>query len=132
MNGTNGKMGTLFYQEESYVIRGAVYDVYKTLGPGFLEAVYQEALEREMTARNIPFKSQAEIDIFYKGEKLNQVYRADIICYNKIILELKSVKTLLPEHEAQLHNYLRATNMKLGFLVNFSHYPDVEIHRIVN
>ena len=125
-------MGKLIYEEESYAIRGAIYEVYKTLGSGFLEAVYQEALEKEMAARNIPFKSQEEIGIFYKGEKLNQAYRADIICYNRIILELKAVKSLLPEHEAQLHNYLKATNMKLGFLVNFSHFPDVEIQRIVN
>lgn len=66
----NGRMGGLVYQEESYAIRGAVYDVYKTLGPGFLEAVYQEALKKEMIIRNIPFKSQFEVDIFYKGEKL--------------------------------------------------------------
>ena len=125
-------MGKLIFEEESYAIRGAVYDVYKTLGPGFLEAVYQEALEKEMTIRDIPFKSQFEVGIFYKGEKLNQTDRADIICYNKIILELKAVQALLPEHEAQLHNYLRATNMKLGFLINFSHFPDVEIRRIVN
>ncbi len=125
-------MGNLIYEEDAYAIRGAIYEVYKTLGPGFLEAVYQEALEKEMTIRGIPFTSQEEIDIFYKGEKLSQTYRADIICYNKIILELKAVKTLLPEHEAQLHNYLRATNMRLGFLINFSHFPEVEIQRIVN
>ena len=125
-------MGKLIYEEESYAIRGAVYEVYKTLGPGFLEAVYQEALEKELTTRTIPFMSQFEVDIYYKGEKLNQKYRADIICYNKIILELKAVKVLLPEHEAQLHNYLRASKMKLGFLINFSHSPDVEIQRVVN
>ena len=125
-------MVTLFYQEETYAIRGAIYEVYKTLGPGFLEAIYQEALEKELSVRSIPFMPQCEVDIFYKGEKLKQTYRADIICYNRIILELKAVKSLLPEHEAQLHNYLRATNMKLGLLVNFCHSPDVEIRRVVN
>ena len=122
----------LIYEEESYAIRGAVYEVYKTLGTGFLEAVYQEALEMELSARNIPFVSQKEIRIKYKGAFLNQSYRADMVCYDKIILELKSVKQLLPEHEAQLLNYLRATSMNLGFLVNFSNPNGVDIRRIAS
>ena len=121
----------LIYEEESYAIRGAIYEVYKTLGIGFLEAVYQEALELELTARGIPFESQLEITIAYKGAMLRQKYRADIVCFNKIIVELKAVKQLLPEHAAQLQNYLRATGMKLGLIVNFSHHPGVEIKRIV-
>lgn len=100
------------------------------IGAGFLDAVYQECLERELAARGIPFKAQERINISYKGELLKQYYEADIVCYGKIILELKAVKNLLPEHQAQLYNYLRATNMKLGLLVNFSHYPGVEIKRI--
>jgi GxxExxY protein len=122
----------LIYVEESYVIRGAIYEVYKTLGAGFLEAVYQEALEMELSARSVPFVSQKEIRIKYKGALLNQSYRADVVCYDKIILELKSVKQLLPEHEAQLLNYLKATNMKLGFLVNFSCLNGVDIRRIAS
>ena len=121
----------LIYEEESYAIRGAIYEVYKTLGIGFLEAVYQEALELELTARGIPFESQLEITIAYKGAILRQKYRADIVCFNKIIVELKAVKQILPEHAAQLQNYLRATGMKLGLIVNFSHHPGVEIKRIV-
>ena len=117
--------------EITYQIRGAIYEVYKTLGIGFLEAVYQEALELELTARGIPFESQLEITIAYKGAMLRQKYRADIVCFNKIIVELKAVKQLLPEHAAQLQNYLRATGMKLGLIVNFSHHPGVEIKRIV-
>jgi len=118
------------YADEVYAIQGAVFDVYKTLGAGFLEGVYQEALELELASRCIPYKSQPEITISYKGARLHQTYRADIICYDRIILELKAVKELLPEHSAQLFNYLRATDMKLGLLVNFSHYPGADIRRI--
>ena len=85
----------------------------------------------ELAAREIPYKSQSEISIMYKGTRLQQKYRADIVCFDKIILELKAVKQLLPEHSAQLQNYLRATGMRLGLLVNFSHHPGVEIKRIV-
>ena len=123
-------MNKLLYEEESYAIRGAIYEVYKTLGSGFLEAVYQEALELELANRNIPYSSQIEIGLLYKGVLLKQKYRADVVCYNKIILELKAVKQLLPEHEAQLHNYLKATGMRLGILVNFGHATGVEIKRI--
>ena len=121
----------LIYEEETYAIRGAIYEVYKTLGIGFLEAVYQEALELELAARGIPFEAQPEIAIAYKGTMLRQKYRADIVCFNKIIVELKAVRQILPEHAAQLQNYLRATGMKLGLIVNFSHHPGVEIKRIV-
>ena len=121
----------LMYEEETYAIRGAIYEVYTTLGAGFLEGVYQEALELELAAREIPYKSQSEISIMYKGTWLQQKYRADIVCFDKIILELKAVKQLLPEHSAQLQNYLRATGMRIGLLVNFSHHPGVEIKRIV-
>ena len=121
----------LMYEEETYAIRGAIYEVYTTLGTGFLEGVYQEALELELAARGIPYKSQSEISIMYKGTRLQQKYRADIVCFDKIILELKAVKQLLPEHSAQLQNYLRATGMKLGLLVNFCHHPGVEIKRVV-
>ena len=120
----------LMFENETFAIRGAIYKVYKTLGAGFLEGVYQEALEFELSERRIPYKAQSEITIAYKGAQLRQTYRADIVCYDKIILELKAVKQLLPEHHAQLHNYLRATGMKLGLLVNFCHYPGVEIQRI--
>ena len=120
----------IIYQDESYAIQGAIFAVYKEMGSGFLEAVYQECLERELSARGIPFKSQTEIQILYNGVPLRQTYRADIVCYDKIILELKAVKNLLPEHSAQLQNYLRATGMKLGLLVNFGHFPKAEIVRI--
>ncbi len=120
----------IIYQEEAYAIQGAIFAVYKEMGSGFLEAVYQECLEREFLTRGIPFKAQAEIKIRDNGTFLNQTYRADLICYDKIILELKAVRNLLPEHSAQLQNYLRATGMRLGLLVNFGHFPKAEIVRI--
>lgn len=120
----------LVFENETFAIRGAIYEVYKTLGSGFLEGVYQEALELELLERGIPYKAQHEIAIAYKGTQLRQTYRADIVCYDKIILELKAAKQLLPEHHAQLQNYLRATGVKLGLLVNFCHYPGVDIKRI--
>lgn len=120
----------LIFEDETYAIRGALYEVYKTLGSGFLEGVYQEALELELAERGIPYKSQPEISITYKGAQLRQTYRADVICFDNIIIESKAVKQLLPEHGAQLQNYLRATGMKLGLLVNFGHYPGVDIKRI--
>lgn len=123
-------MERFLYKDETYAIHGAIFEVYRVLGCGFLEAVYQQALEVELAQRNIPFESQVDIDIEYKGMKLEQTYRADLVCYDKIILELKAVLNLLPEHEAQLQNYLRATKMRVGLLVNFGHYPKVEIKRI--
>ena len=123
-------MAELMYEDETYAIKGAVFEVYKTLGAGFLEAVYQESLEEELKLRGIPFESQSEIRISYKGKELRQFYKADIVCFGKIILELKAVSNLLPEHSAQLFNYLRATKTNLGLLVNFGHYPGVEIKRI--
>ena len=107
------------YGRETYSIIGAAMEVHRTLGMGFLESVYQEALEVEMTKRNIPFIPQHKIQIQYKDVLLNQYYIADLFCYDKIIVELKAVSTILPEHEAQVINYIHATGMKLGMLLNF-------------
>nr|WP_320017461.1 GxxExxY protein [uncultured Desulfobacter sp.] len=119
----------LILEEETYVIRGAVFEVYKEMGCGFLEAVYQECLEKELSRRGIPFAAQQEIPLMYKGEPLHQTYKVDLICYNKIILELKAVKDIASEHKAQLINYLKATNLKLGLLINFGSHPKVQIER---
>ncbi len=121
-----------FFKEECYAIQGAIFEVYKTLGCGFLESVYQESLELEMRMRQIPFVSQPEINLNYKGMQLRQTYRPDFVCYGQIIVELKAVSNFASEHEAQLLNYLKAMNFKLGLLVNFGHYPKVEIKRIRN
>ncbi len=119
------------FEDESYAIRGAIFEVYREMGCGFLESVYQECLERELQKRSIPFLSQLELELFYKQDRLNQTYKPDLICYGKIIIELKAVKELCNEHRAQLHNYLKATGLKLGFLVNFGHYPKAEIERVI-
>lgn len=125
-------VGRLKYEDESYQIRGAVFEVYREMGCGFLEAVYQECLERELVESGIPFVAQAELALRYKGERLNLTYKPDFVCFGKIIVEIKAVKELSDEHRAQVHNYLKATGYHLGFLVNFGHYPKVQIERIVS
>lgn len=118
------------YPEESFAIRGACFEVYKEMGPGFLEAVYQECLEREFEHQGIPFSSQQQLALSYKGVSLKQTYVPDFICYDRIIVEIKGVREMASEHKAQLLNYLKATDLKLGFLVNFGHYPHVQIERM--
>ena len=122
----------LLFKDECYAIQGAIFEVYREMGCGFLEAVYQECLEKEFRSRELPFEAQKELVLSYKGEHLSQTYKPDFICYGKIIVELKSVKEIAPEHKAQLLNYLKATGLQLGLLVNFGAYPKVEIIRIAN
>ena len=122
---------SLIYQNESYAIRGAAMKVYNTLGCGFLEAVYQEALEIELDKRHIPYEREKELEICYDGIKLGKKYVADFVCYGKIILELKAVKELDDSHRSQLYNYLKATGFKLGFLINFGKYDELQIERRV-
>ena len=110
---------TLLHKTESFKIIGAAMEVHKTLGCGFVEPVYQEALAIEMTKRNIPFEREKILDINYKGNKLSKTFRADFICYNKIILELKAVSDFTDEHYAQIYSYLKASKMDLGILINF-------------
>jgi GxxExxY protein len=121
----------LLYEEETYKILGACFEVYKEKGCGFLEAVYQECLEIEFGLQGIPFQPQAELTLTYKGRTLKQVYIPDFICYAKVIIELKAVSRLADEHRAQLHNYLVATGYRVGLLVNFGHHPKVEYERII-
>ena len=124
-------MNDLLYKNECYVIQGAIFEVYREMGCGFLEAVYQECLEKEFKATDIPFIPQTELKLKYKGELLRQIYKPDFICYGKIIVELKAVSALTDEHMAQVFNYLKATDMKLGLLVNFGNYPKAKIERII-
>ena len=120
----------ILFKEECYKINGCIFNVYKKLGSGFLEAVYQEALEIELKRENIPFVSQKELEIIYDGIPLKQKYIADIVCFNKIIIELKAVAKINNQHKAQLMNYLTATKMSLGLLVNFNSFPKVDIIRV--
>ena len=112
-------MKNIIFQEESYNIIRACISVHKELGCGFLEAVYQEALAIEFRNYGIPFNQEMSLDIYFRNIKLNKKYIADFICYDKIILELKAISKITTEHEAQVLNYLKATGLKLGILINF-------------
>jgi GxxExxY protein len=109
----------IIYKEESYKILGACFSVHSELGCGFLEGVYHEALAKELAARKIPFQEEAKLDVIYKNEYLDKKYYADFICYDKIILELKACENISDMHIAQVLNYLSATNLRLGIIVNF-------------
>ncbi len=124
-------MSNIIYKLESYEIMGACFEVYKEKGNGFLEPVYQECLEIEFANRKIHFKPQPQLELTYKGVPLRSKYTPDFICLDKIVVELKAVSALIDAHRAQVQNYLRATKLKLGLLVNFSHYPKLEYERIV-
>ena len=120
----------IIYKEESYKIQGAIFEVYREMGCGFLEAVYQECMEMELRNKGITFTSQKELKLTYKGEELRQTYKPDFICYGQIIIEIKAVKEIAPEHKAQVINYLKATGIKLALLVNFGAYPKATIIRL--
>ena len=121
----------ILFKDEGYKIYSCIYAVNKKLGTGFLEAVYQEALEIELQRENIPFVSQQELEILYDGIPLTKKYVADIVCYDKIIIEIKAVSKITNQHKAQLMNYLSATGFRLGLLVNFHSFPKAEIIRII-
>ena len=112
-------MSELILGDLSYRIIGACFEVHKQLGCGFLEPVYQEALELEFIDQKIPFEREKLLDINYKRKILSKKYKADFICYNKIIIELKALSKLTSDHESQLLNYLKATGLELGLLINF-------------
>ena len=122
----------LIYEEETYAIRGAVYEVYKEMGNGYREEVYQQCMELELAARGIPFQSKPDLRISYKGKPIEKTYIPDLVCYGKIIVELKAVSALSEEHRSQIMNYLRLTKMRLGLLVNFSSYPKAEVENWAN
>lgn len=105
--------------EEGYRVVGAAMEVYNDLGFGLSEEVYQEALEREMADQSIPFDAQRRLSVIYKGKPLQKVFVPDLLVFDQIIVELKAVKELLPEHDAQLMNYLRVTKKPVGYLINF-------------
>ncbi len=124
-------MQKIIYPEGSCAIVGACFNVYKDMSCGFLESVYQECAEMELTHRKIPFESQYEFILRYGGHELKHRFRLDLLCYGKIIHEVKAVAELVNEHRAQLINYLHATGLELGTLVNFGHYPKLEYERFV-
>ena len=105
--------------DRTYRIIGCAMEVHKELGCGFLEAVYQEALEREFVSQGVRFKSQPVIEISYKGKVLNKTYQPDFICFGEIVIEIKALSKLSGLEEAQLINYLKATRLQVGLLINF-------------
>ena len=121
----------IVYRQESYEIIGAAFDVYNKLGHGFLEAVYQEALELEFKAAGIPYKREVPLRIRYNGVTLNKEYIADFVCYDKIIVELKAVSQIAKIHKVQVKNYLKATGFQLGLIANFGNIS-LETARVCN
>ena len=121
----------IIYPEESFRIVGASMAVHSHLGCGFLEQVYQEALEIEFNRRGIPYEREKEIIITYRGIPLKKTYKADFVCYNKIIVELKALSATNGDHIAQVLNYLKATQMELGLLINFGK-KSLEYERVLN
>ena len=124
-------MTELILKDEVYAIVGAAIEVHRELGPGFLEAVYQEALEMELRDRGIPFEAQKPLRISYRGKTLNKEYFADLVCFGQIIVELKALDRLSGNEEAQILNYLKATGLKVGVLINFGSHGKLEWKRFV-
>ena len=121
----------IYYKNECYDIIGAAMKVHKVLGAGFLEAVYQEAFGIELQRRGIPYKREQEIRVVYDGIELQQKYKADFICYDDIVVELKATSSLEDVHYAQVLNYLKATGCKLGLLISFGRQEELLWKRIV-
>lgn len=121
----------ILYKDESYKIVGAAMNVYNALGCGFLESVYQEALAIEFKREGVPFEAEKEVRIFYAGVELKQTYKPDFFCYDGIIIELKAVSTIDASHRAQLYNYLKATQCRLGLLINFGNSNGLQVERKV-
>ena len=121
----------MLYAKEVYTIIGACFEVYKRMGCGFLEAVYQECLEIELGEKGIPFEGQKELGLTYRGNVLQQKYIQDFVCYGRIILEIKACTEMADEHYAQVLNYLHGCGVRVGLLANFGHYPKLEYKRMV-
>ena len=121
----------LLFADEVFRIQGAIFEVNRAMGAGFLEAVYQECLALEFSARNIPFVGQPPLAIEYKGQRLRQTYCPDFVCFDAIVVELKHCREIGAQHRAQVLNYLRATGLKLGLLVNFGAPSRATVQRLV-
>jgi len=128
---TGDQMAELLFKDEVYAIIGAAMEVYNELKPGFLEAVYQEALEIELAERGIPFTSQPDLKIQYKGHILKKSYMSDFLAYEQILIELKALEKLTSREEAQLLNQIKAARLKLGLLINFGHPDKLDWKRII-
>jgi GxxExxY protein len=121
----------LVHAQEVFCIQGAIFEVNRQMGAGFLEAVYQECLALEFAARSIAFVATPRLALEYKGEPLRQTYSPDFICFGAVIVELKALSEFAAEHRAQVINYLKATGLRVGLLVNFGCAPKARIERFV-
>jgi GxxExxY protein len=119
-------------QQQGYDFTAAAFEVYNEMGQGFTEEIYQESLEDELADRGIPFTAQAEIPIFYKNRPIRKKLRPDLMVFADIVVELKAVSALAPEHEAQLLNYMKASREPVGYLVNFGNPSRLEWKRFVH
>lgn len=124
-------MGKLLYESESYAIRGCAMEVHSELGSGFLEAVYQEALEIVMAQKGIPFEAQKELPVMFRGATLKKFYIADFVCYGLILVELKTLRAISNIERAQAVSYLKATGLRLALLINFNPNGSLEFERVV-
>jgi GxxExxY protein len=120
------------HKDGTYRIIGACFEVYKEKGCGFLEPVYQECMEIELGLQGIPLVAKQSLRLAYKGRPLKQTYEPDLLCFGKVVVELKAVSALADEHRAQLLNYLNATGLDVGLLVNFGHVPGLEYERLID
>ena len=121
----------ILYKEESFTIIGACMKVHRTLGAGFLEAVYEEALEKEFHIQKIPFQRQVKLSLYYEKQLMKKQYRADFVCYDSIIIEIKAVSQIPVTFYTQLTNYLKFINLELGMLINFG-TPSLTYKRMIN
>ena len=124
-------MSDLILKEEVYAVVGAAIDVHRELGPGFVESVYQEAMEIELSARDLPFVAQQPISVLYKGLTLKKQFFADLVCFGQIIVEIKALPHLSGTEKAQLLNYLKGTGHPVGILINFGSPGRLEWQRLV-
>ena len=124
-------MKTAIYKDEGYKLMGAAFEVYNEQGYGMAEEIYQESLEIELELRGIPFRSKQELRCFYKGRELKKRYVPDLFAFERLVVELKAVSQLLPDHEAQIINYMRITKQPVGYLTNFGHKDTLEWKRFI-
>ena len=122
----------LILKDEVYAVVGAAIEVHRELGPGFLEAVYQEAMEAELRLLNIPFEAQKPVAIRYKDRILDKKYFADLVCFKQVLVEIKVIDRLPGKEHAQILNYLKATGLRVGVLANFGSHGKLEWKRFVN
>jgi GxxExxY protein len=124
-------MKELLFKNEVYGIIGCAIEVHRTLGPGFLEGVYSDALAVELRKKEIPFERERKFPVIYKGSLLDRGYISDLVCYSQIIVELKAIEILSKQCESQLLNYLKVTGLRLGLLINFGSHGKLEWKRMI-